>query len=298
MTWTRTWLAVLGTAALAGCATGHTVDKARTVDATGSAFTQALAGDYSELAVYEADEMGDWRDANTYADRSLRAADGNAFPPVKPGTRGVGGEHLAELRQARGKLMDAFDKGARSDHPKLAARAQSQYDCWVEQQEEAHQADHIAACRQGFKTALKDLRSAMEPDEQMAEAEAEETQPAEEEKSEPEPVEPQRYAVNFGHDSARVSSGQIGPLHDAAAFARDHPETDIRVIGYTDTSGNAEYNRELSMNRARNVRDILVEFGLARDRIAVDARGETNTAVTTGQDVRERSNRRVVVTVE
>ncbi len=38
----------------------------------------------------------------------------------------------------------------RDSNPAIAARAQARFDCWVEQQEENHQADHIAACRTDF----------------------------------------------------------------------------------------------------------------------------------------------------
>ena len=38
--------------------------------------------------------------------------------------------------------------------PHMSARAQAQFDCWVEQAEEGHQTDHIAACRTGFLNAM------------------------------------------------------------------------------------------------------------------------------------------------
>ena len=67
------------------------------------------------------------------------------------------------------------------------------------------------------------------------------------------------------------------------------------VTGYTDSTGTADYNQVLSLRRAEAVRYVLVEVGVAEDRIGVAARGETRPAIDRGDQVRERANRRVVI---
>ena len=42
----------------------------------------------------------------------------------------------SKLAQARTRLMTALDGGAREKAPALAARAQVNYDCWVERMED------------------------------------------------------------------------------------------------------------------------------------------------------------------
>src|SRR3546814_8047690 len=54
---------------------------------------------------------------------------------------------VAELKQAREKLVAAFDAGAKEASPDAAALAQANYDCWLEQQEENYQPEHIKSCR-------------------------------------------------------------------------------------------------------------------------------------------------------
>ena len=44
----------------------------------------------------------------------------------------------------------------------MSARAQAQFDCWVEQAEEGHQTDHIAVCRTGFLNAMLDVDAALD----------------------------------------------------------------------------------------------------------------------------------------
>ena len=52
----------------------------------------------------------------------------------------------------------------------------------------------------------------------------------------------------------------------------------IRVGGYADARGAAEHNAQLSVQRAANVRDILIRAGIPAARISVDAYGEQYAA--------------------
>ena len=52
----------------------------------------------------------------------------------------------------------------------------------------------------------------------------------------------------------------------------------VRIDGYTDERGDAEYNRKLSQRRADHVRDVLVAGGLPESRIRVAAHGESPAA--------------------
>lgn len=48
----------------------------------------------------------------------------------------------------------------------------------------------------------------------------------------------------------------------------------VTVIGHTDTKGRRAYNQELSLKRARLVKDFLIEYGVAAERITIEGRGE------------------------
>src|SRR3546814_7413405 len=67
------------------------------------------------------------------------------------------------MSQGRERLMPMRDSGARESKPQLAAHAQGSFDCWVEQQEENHQPDDIAACRGEFLEAMAELEKQPEP---------------------------------------------------------------------------------------------------------------------------------------
>ena len=123
----------------------------------GSAFSRALAAEYRDLAAFEADLMSDWADADYFARKSLRAAAGEIFPPADPVGRDLPRETLLEIFHARDRLLAALETGARERAPDLAARAQARFDCWLEQQEEDLQPEHISACRDALLDSLAGL---------------------------------------------------------------------------------------------------------------------------------------------
>jgi outer membrane protein OmpA-like peptidoglycan-associated protein len=81
----------------------------------------------------------------------------------------------------------------------------------------------------------------------------------------------------------------------AEIAARPYPE--ILVIGHTDAVGNAQFNDQLSRQRAQRVRDDLVKRGIAADRIEVSGRGKREPLIPTSAGVPEPRNRRVEINV-
>jgi OOP family OmpA-OmpF porin len=284
MTVARLIAAGLTATVLAGCA-GYDYENLDAIQPqNGTEFTRALTSEYKALADFEGNTEKDWLDAEHYADKAKLAAAGDVVLPDEVGARDIAQDKAGEISEARSNLVAILDRSARSKMPGTAATAQAKLDCWMEQQEEGHQEDHIQRCRQGFRTAYQKLRAGMQ-----------------DQKSEPEPEpEPEadmkdKWTVTFGFDSARVEEQARGILSKAVKAAKANPELDVTVTGYTDTVGPEDYNQELSLRRAQNVRDVLVNMGIDEDRIGVAARGESRPAIERGDGVRERANRRVVI---
>lgn len=87
-------------------------------------------------------------------------------------------------------------------------------------------------------------------------------------------AEPPRV-VFFEGDSAALSDDAKAVVDDAAALARRNPTAVVRVVGFADPEGGAAYNRALSAARAENVKNELIERGVASTRVVVSARGPT-----------------------
>lgn len=81
----------------------------------------------------------------------------------------------------------------------------------------------------------------------------------------------------------------------AEIAARPYPE--ILVIGHTDAVGNAQFNDQLSRQRAQRVRDDLVKRGISADRIDVSGRGKRDPLIPTSEGASEPKNRRVEINV-
>ena len=69
----------------------------------------------------------------------------------------------------------------------------------------------------------------------------------------------------------------------------------VTVTGYTDSSGSADYNQDLSRRREQAVSRALLERGIANQALEREARGEYDQAIETPDDTRNQENRRVVI---
>jgi outer membrane protein OmpA-like peptidoglycan-associated protein len=94
-----------------------------------------------------------------------------------------------------------------------------------------------------------------------------------------------------------TGSTEIPPdgLEMIQAIAEDAEQSTqkIEVVGFTDTAGPAQYNKELSRRRAEAVADELTAQGLRRESIIIKWRGENQLPVPTEDGVPNRENRRV-----
>lgn len=156
----RTLIALPLATILAGCGAltaENNVAELQQAPRVGSPFTAALAEEYREFSLFESEQMYDWPDADHFARKGLAAASGTVVEPERVENWNLPAGKVDELSNARTRLVTVLDAGARDRAPELAARAQGSYDCWVEQQEENHQPDHIAACREKFEQAMAEL---------------------------------------------------------------------------------------------------------------------------------------------
>jgi outer membrane protein OmpA-like peptidoglycan-associated protein len=81
-----------------------------------------------------------------------------------------------------------------------------------------------------------------------------------------------------------------------AEMAR-RPAPEITVIGHTDQVGPDQTNDALSLQRAERVKSILVDMGIAPERILTAGRGRREPLVRTAEGAAEPRNRRVEISV-
>ncbi|MBG0775243.1 MAG: OmpA family protein [Desulfovibrionaceae bacterium] len=106
-----------------------------------------------------------------------------------------------------------------------------------------------------------------------------------------------RFIFYFERDSTRLRPESQGLLPEVLQAFADRRSTDVSVTGHSDSPGDKEYNKALSLRRARAVADMLIAGGIPEAYIQVISHGEENPMIPTPEGRPEPRNRRVEVLV-
>lgn len=101
----------------------------------------------------------------------------------------------------------------------------------------------------------------------------------------------------FAINSANIVSNFYSPLNSIAYVFSKYNETRIEIYGYTDSTGNADYNVQLSQKRADNVRNYLIAQGISPDRIVAVGYGSSNPVASNATEEGRAENRRVEIKI-
>ncbi|MDH3663579.1 MAG: OmpA family protein [Alphaproteobacteria bacterium] len=107
-------------------------------------------------------------------------------------------------------------------------------------------------------------------------------------------VDPLTVYFDVSQDS--LDAGASAEVDAYVAELMATSPTSLSVVGFTDTSGPADVNAQLSEARANSVAAALIEAGVPAGMITRGASGEDSLAIETPDNTREASNRRVTVT--
>ncbi len=103
--------------------------------------------------------------------------------------------------------------------------------------------------------------------------------------------------ITFATDSTRIDSGFYPVLDSVAKVLIKFNKTQVDVEGYTDSTGSAEYNQELSERRAESVARHLMSVGVDRLRLNARGYGERNPIADNNSASGRALNRRVEVRI-
>lgn len=110
--------------------------------------------------------------------------------------------------------------------------------------------------------------------------------------------------IYFGFGKATIEDSDKTILEKVMQKAEEYPDTNIIIVGHTDTRGTDEYNLELGKQRANAVKDFILERNKSlEDRIIIESKGKSEPAVLVYSNNPEEAeyahtkNRRVVITL-
>jgi OOP family OmpA-OmpF porin len=102
--------------------------------------------------------------------------------------------------------------------------------------------------------------------------------------------------INFDFNKAEIKKIYYPDIKKLAVAIRSNPNIKkIEVAGYTDNLGSKEYNKKLSLKRAKAVADLLVKFGVNPKIIEVKGYGEDFPLVPNTTATNRALNRRVEI---
>jgi outer membrane protein OmpA-like peptidoglycan-associated protein len=100
---------------------------------------------------------------------------------------------------------------------------------------------------------------------------------------------PELEPVYFGFGSAALDPADLDQLGETASWLRAHPDQQVVIEGHTDAVGPSQYNLTLGEQRARAVRDYLIQLGVPEARLAVVSLGEDQPVSQERRDLNRRS---------
>lgn len=103
--------------------------------------------------------------------------------------------------------------------------------------------------------------------------------------------------ISFNVGRADVQPNFRAILDTFANGLVSNPNSNVTIIGHTDSTGSDAINNPLSLNRAASVRDYLTSRGVALNRIAIDGRGSREPLVANDTVANKAKNRRVEIFV-
>ena len=103
------------------------------------------------------------------------------------------------------------------------------------------------------------------------------------------PQAPSLEPVFFDFGSASLDPQDLEQLGQAAIWLRTHPDQRIVIEGHTDAVGTSQYNLALGEQRARAVRDYLIQLGVDEERLVISSRGEEQPVSEERRDLNRRS---------
>jgi OmpA-OmpF porin, OOP family len=102
------------------------------------------------------------------------------------------------------------------------------------------------------------------------------------------------HGITFDVNSDKIKPESYGTLKDIASVLKDNAAVNVKIVGHTDSDGDAAQNLDLSKRRATSVKNELVKsFGIDAARIQTDGKGKTEPIAPNDTPANKAQNRRV-----
>lgn len=101
----------------------------------------------------------------------------------------------------------------------------------------------------------------------------------------------------FDFDSDRIRSDAAANLQELARSLNKFPDSDLLIVGHTDSRGDDAYNQSLSYRRSNSASAYLQSQGVPVSRIRTSGRGESEPVASNDTEAGMQQNRRVEIAI-
>jgi outer membrane protein OmpA-like peptidoglycan-associated protein len=256
---------------------------ARIATLRGDVFSQALYSAYFEVALDDY-RAGRYEASDQFADKALAAAGGTRIAANRVEGSDLATDDLVTLTAARERVVAAQEHRFAATAPAQAAAVQASYDCWMRASLAPAAPERAAECREYFETRMAALEQHLEGQDEAA-------------RTVERMMRPRWWNVYFDTDVSELGEAGAAVVGEILAAFEEFKAARVYVWGHTDRAGSAQYNLELSRERATNVRDALIAGGVPADWIRTVGYGKTRP-VGVSTNPHDATNRRVNIVVE
>lgn len=103
--------------------------------------------------------------------------------------------------------------------------------------------------------------------------------------------------LNFETGSTQLTPESVATVDSLVAILKAYPSVSVTLEGYTDTTGEPTANKQLSLDRAVAVKELMVKGGIANSRIASAGYGQENPVANNDTEQGRAKNRRLELVV-
>ena len=104
--------------------------------------------------------------------------------------------------------------------------------------------------------------------------------------------------IFFDFDKSDLKTESYVELNKLVDYLNKNKTVTIEIGGYTDNQGGDEYNKNLSLNRAKSVYNYLISKGIKADRLSYVGYGKDNPVATNDTEEGRAANRRTEFTIK
>lgn len=101
-------------------------------------------------------------------------------------------------------------------------------------------------------------------------------------------------SIEFDNGKSSLKQEMYADLNKIVNFLYDNPDFKLRISGHTDSYGSNDFNLQLSKERAKNIRDYMVEFAnIGPERVEWEGYGSSRPIISEDSEEAKAINRRV-----